>query len=458
MPYFAVYLLKYGIIMIHYLKIRNFGPILDEVEINFEAIAPDKEKSMYEVEMPDGRRLLRMAYIFGPNASGKTSVLKAFNLLRTLLLSPLDSKMRVLPYEPFLFCKDPYTNPSYLEWAFYFEETRYVYQLTFGKDSVYEEKLVYYKTAKATEVFSRKTDVAQRYAHVTFGGSLKVPTREKDLLESNTLHNNTVFGSFLKTNVKIPQLEGLCSWMNDYLLEFVDAHTNLKDFTALQINKDVVAKEWISKYLQKADRQIADVVVEDEADWEYVDIKKLTDLERVERATKRIKFLNKRLGELKIGDDLSKAVMQYISVKFIHKIGFQEKYELDLHDESSGSQRYFGLGGVLYKLQTGSRFACIDELEASLHHDLMKHFLQIFLLGNPRSQLLFTTHNLAFMLEQDFIRNDALWFTEKSEKGGVELFSAADFDSKTLRKGASVANAYKLGKLGGKPNLGSPYF
>lgn len=61
------------------------------------------------------------------------------------------------------------------------------------------------------------------------------------------------------------------------------------------------------------------------------------------------------------------------------------------------------------------------------------------------------------MENQDFIRRDALWFSEKNEDGSIGLYSAADFDSATLRKDASIINAYKAGRLEAKPNLGSPY-
>ena len=71
--------------------------------------------------------------------------------------------------------------------------------------------------------------------------------------------------------------------------------------------------------------------------------------------------------------------------------------------------------------------------------------------------MLITTHNLSLMEDQDFIRRDALWFSEKGKDGSVSLFSAADFDTNTLRKDASLIKAYKTGRLGAKPNLGSPY-
>jgi len=46
-----------------------------------------------------------------------------------------------------------------------------------------------------------------------------------------------------------------------------------------------------------------------------------------------------------------------------------------------------------------------------------------------------------------------VWFTAKSkETGGTELYSAADFG---LHKNLSLYKAYKVGKLGAKPELGS---
>lgn len=87
----------------------------------------------------------------------------------------------------------------------------------------------------------------------------------------------------------------------------------------------------------------------------------------------------------------------------------------------------------------------------------MQYFLRAFLLNSQSSQLIITTHNFSLMENTDFIRRDALWFTEKTEAGVTELYSAADFDSTTLRKDASLIKAYKSGKLGAKPNLGSPY-
>ena len=58
------------------------------------------------------------------------------------------------------------------------------------------------------------------------------------------------------------------------------------------------------------------------------------------------------------------------------------------------------------------------------------------------------------MSEQDNLRKDIVWFAEKAEDGATNLFSMADFKH---RKELSFINAYKAGKFGAKPKLGSIY-
>lgn len=99
----------------------------------------------------------------------------------------------------------------------------------------------------------------------------------------------------------------------------------------------------------------------------------------------------------------------------------------------------------------------IDELESSLHPDLLKHFLLVFLVNSKESQVIATTHHRELLMNRDILRDDAIWFTEKQENGSVDLYSLADFDSTVVRETTSIYNAYKTGKLGAKPELGDYY-
>ncbi|SEJ34298.1 ATPase/GTPase, AAA15 family [Dyadobacter koreensis] len=442
--------------MIHYLKIRNFGAIKEEAEINFE-VAEGVEEDAYEQVMADGRKLLKLAYIYGANASGKTTFLQAFEFLRKLLLKPIENKAGELAFDPFLFCEQAYKKHSYMEMSFYKEGLRYVYSVNFNKQSVLDERLVFYQTVRPTELFTRETDLEKRLAKIQFGSRIKIPAREKDLLEGNTLHNNTVLGAYAKTNADIPELEELNKWLNTYFLGLITSANNLTEVTAQLIDRNPGINSWINDFLNKADRQIMSVQVPESNDQIGMPLEDAFHNE----------FKNSILGtDRKFASSAGVAGITNVKyyggpserrIEFIHQVGKEDRYALSIQKESSGTKRYFGLGGPLYELIHGSHIVCIDELETSLHPDLMKHFLQVFLMNSTYSQLLITTHNFSLMADQDFIRRDALWFSEKAVDGSVSLFAASDFDTTTLRKEANLINAYKAGRLGAKPNLGSPY-
>lgn len=113
--------------------------------------------------------------------------------------------------------------------------------------------------------------------------------------------------------------------------------------------------------------------------------------------------------------------------------------------------RYYGLGIILNTLLKKSAVIPVDELENSLHPDLFTHFINLFLVNSKQTQLIFSTHNIQF-LDTDDLRKDIIWFTEKKKDGSTELYSLDDFD---IRNGVSFLNAYKAGKFGAKPYLGS---
>jgi len=126
--------------------------------------------------------------------------------------------------------------------------------------------------------------------------------------------------------------------------------------------------------------------------------------------------------------------------------------------ESAGIQRHFGLAGILPLAKIISSILLIDELESSLHPDLIIHFLLSFIANNKQSQISATTHFREILAIKDIFRPDVIWFTQKDEHHATELYSLADFNSKVIRMDTSnILSAYQSGKLGAVPNLGD-YF
>jgi hypothetical protein len=65
--------------------------------------------------------------------------------------------------------------------------------------------------------------------------------------------------------------------------------------------------------------------------------------------------------------------------------------------------------------------------------------------------MLLTTHDINLMNE-DFIRKDALWSADKTDSGETTLNRFSDMG---LHKSMSVYNAYRQGKLGQLPFVGN---
>ena len=61
--------------MVQEFKVENFLSFRDEVTLSFEASKEDYMEDSHVVEVVKGVRILRMAVVYGANASGKSNLL-----------------------------------------------------------------------------------------------------------------------------------------------------------------------------------------------------------------------------------------------------------------------------------------------------------------------------------------------------------------------------------------------
>jgi len=99
----------------------------------------------------------------------------------------------------------------------------------------------------------------------------------------------------------------------------------------------------------------------------------------------------------------------------------------------------------------------VDELDARMH-PLMTRFLVNLFHGSTNlagAQLIFATHDVN-LLSNRYFRRDQIWFTEKDRYQATHLYSLADYraDGAKVRKDASFAKDYLLGKFGAVPFIG----
>ncbi len=404
--------------MIIEFAVQNFGSIKDKQTLSFKADKDTHLEEHYIIEAAGGLRLLKLGLIYGANASGKTTILKALNFLWELVQYPMENKSKQFDLVPFLFDKHTPHENTLLSIEFISNKLRYCYEVELNKQAVVCEELSMYSSTKKAIVYKRSTDLENQYTHITFGSKIKADQVSKKILEANTLWNNTVLGGFLKTNIELKELKDATDWFKNRYTGIVLPHDDFRVLTDTLIQESDSLKHSVTQSLKKADLHITHISIKKE--------------------------------------------MEHDTLSDTYELAFEhtvegEKYLLPFDFESQGTKRYYGLAGLLPILIHSPRVLVVDELESSLHPDLYIHFLLSFLTNAKNSQLIATTHNREILNNKDLFRNDAIWITDKGESCATELYSLADFDSSVIRDTTNIYNAYKMGKLGGVPHLGDYY-
>ena len=427
--------------MILNFSIQNFGSIKDRQTLTFEADKSDHLENSYVIHT-NGLRILKIALIYGANASGKTTILKALEFLRDIVLEPKTKKTDELDFQPFLFDSETPNQNAVMSIEFLANDTKYFYEVAFFKKAVVYEVLNFHNPKKAN-IYKRTTDIKNEFTEITFGSKIKIDKTIEKNLEANTLWNNTVLGGFLKTNIDIKELKEVVEWFKNYLYPLIDTKTQLEGFVTSKIDQGELTKFDVINILKKADFHISDILIQEN--------EQVIPDGFIELVKKQLKAHDSEVKKLE-----EKGKITSVSIEFEHTVN-QAKYTLPIELESQGTRRFYGFAGLLALLIKNSTSFPIDELESSLHPELYTHFILSFLLNSNKSQIIATTHNREIFDNKDIFRNDAIWFTDKNENGSTELYSLADFDSSIVRNTTNIYNAYKSGKLKATPNLGDNF-
>ena len=422
--------------MILELKIRNYLSFKDEVVFSFEATADDTLEDYYVTEVAPGVRLLKMAMVYGANASGKSNLLKAFNFIKDFINNLPSQKDESTDFVPFKF-NNGIKDPGSFELTFYIDSKKYRYCLLLNEDKVFQETLHFYPGTQPAVVFDRFLDHKTQTSKINFGSRVKISSTAKEQILLKTLTNTSVFAAFAQLNLVFPELEAVKLWFDNQYMDVIDPYTELTGYSDRHIEGNDQLKKWAIEFIKKADFNISDILFEEE-------IKKIPD-DLIELFKK-----SPIPEEEKIRMSNEKNIHIQTTV-FEHTIIDGDKKEIYVLPEklqSQGTMRYYGLTAPFYNTIEKKGFLPIDEIGSALHPLLVMHFLREFLKHSNQAQLLFTTHNLSLLMEKDILRKDAIWFMEKKSNGSSDLYSMADFN---FRKELSFYNAYKQGKFGAIP-------
>ncbi len=400
--------------MIAEFAVENFLSIRSPQKISFE---PSSDKSMadvYTCQVKDGVRLLKIGIIYGANAAGKTNILSAIEFFRRLVQRMPKNRNERTGVVPFLLDEGSRNKHTKMSMTFYLKESKHILSFELDAKCIYSEKLIAYDSGRPVKLYSRSYDATTDSTTIEFGANLKLAKKSRNIISGNTINNCSVLAAFGKSNVERTRLNDVYDYFAKQIKEVLTPRKMLSRYVITHLDRDESGdlKRFILSFLKASDFNIENVVL--------------------------------HKGEQLITPELV----------FTHNAG-GKLYSLPEKYESNGTMRFLGMAVILNSLLKEKQFIPIDEVETSIHYELLAYFIKVFLANSRQtSQQLLTTHDIN-LLNDEFIRRDTIWFTDKDEQGETQI---ARLSSLGLHKNLSPYNAYKQGKLVKLPFLGSLYF
>ena len=408
------------------MRFSNFFSIKDEISIDFKtgnintATAKELTDNIFSV---NDEKFLKVQGLFGPNASGKSSILKAALFCRQLILDSFqNNEGTIFNFMPFKF--DGYfEKPSSFFINFITDGIEYEYSFKLTRNEILSEELYYYPGKRKAKIFTRDESKGPTKSDIySFGEGHFV----KPLDVAQSTGKNTLFISrasqmdrelakkiynFFRTELLIglPQLSG------KYAVELFNQN-----------------KELILKALKMADSDITDINVKIEK----------TPLFSVHPQVTR--------NGVPVPTNTVTQIVEVINFYTTHKRNPDILFHLEA-EESAGTIQIFNLLLLLLDVCKNGKTLILDEFDASLHTELAQFILDM-VNASKSAQFLFTSHNTN-LLDIKKMRRDQILFTNKKEDGSTEVYSLFDF--KDFRENMDAEKCYLQGRFDAVPYISS---
>ena len=324
---------------------------------------------------------------------------------------------------------------------FFIGDKRYWYALVLDDKQVIKENLYVYNSIQPSLVFSRELDGSASLIKLNTS-LVKASVTIVEQLNVKCLSNMSFFAARNQVNCSLTYIDDVRDWMKNNMMPIIEPGTRMFEYAGKQMEKDTDLKAYILDFVHKADYNITDV---------YTEREKVPIPDFVKTSIMEDKGIPEKVKEKVMAD----TVMDRLRTDFLHTVRNkrgEEKYRLPNSLQSEGTKRTLGIEAAIYKTIKANGILPIDEIESSLHPELVEFIIEKFLKEKSRSQLIATSHYDPLLnTVDDLVRKDSVWFTEKEEDGHTTLYSLTDF--KGLSKISSFQKSYRNGVFGALPNI-----
>jgi uncharacterized protein len=407
-------------------EVSNHRSISEPVELSM--IAVDKDRPSARPFELINERVLTVAGIYGPNASGKSNVVDALAWLSAAVAGSLRSWDEFIPREPFKFGGGP-ELPSTYEVDMVVGGVRYTYRLTLNDKEVVHEALYSYPERRRRSLFERDgLDIQLRRGLGALSGTRELLTPTTLALSAAVRFDEPEVRSFGRALESIETLGAVGGHRRESdLLWFVRRH---------QMRTEQM---FIDSY--------------DNSQMPLPDLEAPERFGRPESALALLRFADLGIDDVEVVEEEAEVEPGARKrLRLVHRVGGQQ-IPFSLMDESAGTRTWFRLiGPVLHTLRYGKTLL-FDEIDASLHPRLSARLLELFQdpETNPNNaQLIFTSHDTSLL---NHLNRDEVWLTEKGADGATTLTALAEYGGDKVRRSLNLEKAYLQGRFGAVPEL-----
>lgn len=417
--------------------ISNFLSFYDEVTFD---MFPSRQRKglMNHIYTHETIPVLKMGAIYGANNAGKSNFIKAMKFIRNFVLK--DNYVTEDFYSNLRYkLVDETSNPIKIEIEFSHLGHYYIYSMSL--DNMVHEKL-------ALSGLGEKDDetIYQRDGYDLEGKGVLAKDIMTDFLKKNP------YSSVLSLNVRFPIIHSphvvnAYSWFKE-CLQVIEIYSSVSDLIK-QMSENQSLLDFSDRMMKLLD--ISDALSIKQTDFEqWLNSSRGKSFQNMptipEGDGELMASKNKRNEFHLISKDGKRKILEFV----FKQIGPKGKsIDMDIDTQSDGTVRLLTLLPAFYSVIKKEHVVFIDEIENSMHPNMIYQLVKYFADSSSKGQLIFTTHLTKFQNQQELMRVDELWKAEKTH-GMTFLSSFNDFK---IHNTINVENGYLLGRFGGVPTI-----
>lgn len=406
--------------MIHSFKVKNFYSIRDEVEVNFVAKNGSITAPELYLDAPFNKKITKVAFVGGPNGSGKTNILRVLAFVKFLMNQVGSTVLGILPFFSYVLDTD---KSSCISVEFSVDSNIYEYAITFGKDMIYDEEL--FLTNLVSERATKKKVYSRFWSNDTYVVEIT------DLIKS--IKNVKDIGAILATKEnKVKTVIDLYASLDEvdgFLREVKEYWSRM--FTNIVSSGNLESEFSTSKLANDALRDINE-----------------NGLGRMlsEKILKSADIGFNGVNKFKIINDGNGLMLYGIEHKYDNK-----KFSLPTFEESAGTNRIVYLANEIAQILSREKggVAVIDDMDAFIHPDVYEVLMEQFMspsVNKNGTQLILASHNYTTLNSLD---KQQIILVERNEEGATESWRLDSM--KGVESHDNFYAKYMAGKYGAVP-------